>query len=202
MRSSTSVSPSRSITSRRQSRYVSSRIGKSSNRRTACSRSLARRPGEPQRGALPRPLPRQQQRPRRVHAELRAEDRRAGQLGQQALPRLGAGQAGDQSITASADGSPSPAGALLPRSRRSRRRPGGAAEAQQDAVVAGDHLGRDPQLLAHRAGQGDPPGPVDPPAERASGRPGAGRRGRPRTVSTITVRSVAMPRRPPRCPAT
>ncbi len=82
----------------------------------------------------------QEQRPRRVLAKLRAKDRRVGQFGQDALARLVRPDRGQQV----------------------QRDIGvGFREAEEDAVVVALHLHVDARAFAQRAGQRQPPQPVD-----------------------------------------
>ena len=100
---------------------------------------LGAQPLQPEGRALAA-LAGQEQRPRRVLAKLSAEDRRVGQLGQDALARLVRPHRAEQ----------------VQRDVGLRLR-----EAEEDAVVVALHLHLDARALAQRAGQRQPPQPVD-----------------------------------------
>ena len=136
----------------------------------------------PQRRALARAAPRQEQRPRGVLAEARGEQGRAAELGgQQLLDLVGIEQ----------------------QCRLDRRAVGLDAlrQAHRDAVVGPDRLHLDPVLLAQPRLDGHRPRRMDPTAERREQRTPASRRARRGSARPRSVRSVGSTPVTSRCSA-
>ncbi len=97
-------------------------------------------PLQPEGGSLPRPHPRQEQRPLGIHAELSTEEGGAGKLLQQALAGLLRGKLSYH----------------IQRGIHIR-----LGEAEDKAFVVGQHLHVHPCPLSQHPGQGQSPGAID-----------------------------------------